>query len=51
MKFTPDYTVSYKGVFHRAGETFEIDGKDAAEMQKHGKVEAAQAKGQDNQKK
>ncbi len=51
MKFTPNYTVSYKGVFHRAGETFEIDDKDAAEMQKYGKVEAAQPKAPADRKK
>lgn len=39
MKFTPNYTVSYKGAFHRAGEVFEIDSENAAEMRKHGKLE------------
>lgn len=39
MKFTPNYTVSYKGAFHRAGEVLEIEPEDAAEMRKHGKVE------------
>lgn len=39
MKFTPYYTVSYQGGFHPAGKPFDIDEKDAAEMQKHGLVE------------
>lgn len=41
MKFTPDYNVSYKGQFYPAGKPFEIDKKDVAEMQHHGKVESA----------
>lgn len=39
MKFTPKYTVSYHGVFHRAGVPFEIDAKDETEMRRHGTVE------------
>lgn len=39
MLFTPNYTVSYKGVYHRAGKPFEIDPKDREEMSKHGVVE------------
>lgn len=58
MKFTPNYTVSYKGAFHRACEVFEIEPEDAAEMKKHGKVEdeppvdaeKTQKKGRKNQK-
>jgi len=38
MLFTPNYTVSYKGVFHQAGTPFEIDPKDRTEMERHGKV-------------
>lgn len=41
MKFTPKYTVSYKRVFHKAGVPFEIDGKDAGEMARHGFVEVS----------
>jgi len=41
MKFTPDYTVSYRGQFYKAGETVEIDPADAKEMAKHGTVEKA----------
>lgn len=41
MKFTPDYTVSYKGKFHPAGKPFDIDEKDAAEMKRHGRVAEA----------
>lgn len=39
MKFTPKYNVFYGGVFHKSGEAFEINDKDAEEMRKHGKVE------------
>lgn len=38
MEFTPDYTVSYRGVFHRAGTPFDIDEEDYAEMSRHGRV-------------
>ncbi len=51
MKFTPNYTVSYKGTFHRAGVPFDIDEKDAAEMKIHGKVEATQPKAPADKKK
>lgn len=40
MRFTPKYTVSYKGVFHKAGVPFDIDGADVGEMTRHGFVEA-----------
>lgn len=40
MLFTPKYTVSYHGAFHRAGTPFEIDAGDAEEMSRHGTVEA-----------
>lgn len=40
MLFTPKYTVSYHGVFRRAGTPFEIEPGDAEEMSKHGTVEA-----------
>lgn len=39
MRFTPHYTVSYRGSFHKAGKTFNIDSADAEEMSKHGTVE------------
>ena len=38
MLFTPNYTVSYKGVFHPAGKPFDIDPKDRTEMERHGRV-------------
>lgn len=38
MKFTPNYTVSYHGEFHKAGEPFEIEEKDINEMSVHGVV-------------
>lgn len=43
MKFTPNYTVSYKGAFHPAGKAFDIDTEDAAEMQQHGKIDETPA--------
>ena len=39
FKFKPNYTVSYKGVFHPAGKVFDIEEADAAEMSKHGSVQ------------
>lgn len=39
MLFTPNYTVSYKGAFHKAGKAFPIDPKDADEMAAHGVVD------------
>ncbi len=39
MKFTPRYTVSYKGVFHKAGIPFEIDDADAGKLAVHGYLE------------
>lgn len=39
MKLIPNYTVSYKGVFHKAGVPFDIDPKDRAELERHGRVE------------
>ncbi len=39
MLFTPNYAVSYKGSFYRAGEPFEIEPADAAEMGRHGVVQ------------
>ena len=38
MKFVPDYTVSYRGVFHLAGVLFNIDPKDVEMMEPHGTV-------------
>lgn len=38
MKFTPNYCVSYRGVFHNAGCAFEIDPQDAGEMSGHGTI-------------
>lgn len=43
MKFTPNYTVSYHGMFHPAGKQFDISDVDATEMRKHGTVEVAGA--------
>lgn len=40
MKFTPKYTVSYKGTFHKAGIAFQVDSKDAEMMSAHGVVAA-----------
>ena len=39
MLFTPKYTVSYHGMFHRAGTPFEIEPGDVEEMSRHGTVE------------
>ncbi len=39
MKCTPKHTVSYRGCFYAAGQSFEIDPADAEEMQKYGTVE------------
>ncbi len=39
IRCTPRYTVSYRGVFHKAGESFEIDGADREEMARHGNIE------------
>lgn len=39
MQFTPKYTVSYNGVFHKAKEPFEIDDNDAEMMAAHGELE------------
>lgn len=44
VKFTPSYTVSYKGVFYRAGTPFEIDESDIDEMKQHGIVKDARPK-------
>lgn len=38
MKFVPNYCVSYRGEFHRAGSSFEINQEDVQEMSKHGTV-------------
>lgn len=43
MKFTPNYTVSYCGEFHKAGIPFEIEDKDVKEMSAHGVVSGANA--------
>lgn len=40
MRFTPKYAVSYCGVIHKGGIPFEINPEDAAEMGRHGTVEA-----------
>ena len=39
MLFTPNYAVSYKGRFYRAGEQFEIAENDVVEMNKHGIIQ------------
>lgn len=38
LKFTPKQTISYKHTLRPAFETFEIDAKDAGEMQKYGEI-------------
>lgn len=38
MKCIPNYRVGYKEKFYEAGQPFEINSKDAAEMRKHGTV-------------
>lgn len=38
MRFSPYYTVSYRGKFYRAGAVFEIDDCDADSMMGHGNV-------------
>ena len=38
MRCIPKYRVSYQGNFYEAGQSFEINSKDAVEMRKHGKV-------------
>lgn len=38
MKFTPNYTVSYHGEFHKAGIPFDIEDKDVKEMSPHGVI-------------
>lgn len=38
MRFSPYYTVSYRGKFYRAGSEFEISDCDADFMMKHGNV-------------
>lgn len=41
MKFTPNYTVSYHGEFHKAGIPFDIEDEDVKEMSVHGVVSGA----------
>ncbi|MGM9684503.1 MAG: hypothetical protein ACI4EU_08385 [Butyrivibrio sp.] len=38
MKFIPKYTVSYKGIWHNAGEKFDISPEDAEELRQHGEI-------------
>lgn len=38
MRCIPKYRVSYQGNFYEAGQVFDIDAKDEAEMKRHGKV-------------
>lgn len=38
MRCIPKYRVGYNGKFYEAGQSFEINSKDASEMRKHGKV-------------
>lgn len=38
MRFSPYYTVSYRGKFYRAGSEFEIADCDVDFMMKHGNV-------------
>ena len=38
MRFIPKYRVSYQGNFYEAGQVFDIDAKDEAEMKRHGTV-------------
>lgn len=49
MKFTPKYTVSYKGVFHKAGIPFEIDEMDAGMLAMHGYLERSEPALQETQ--
>lgn len=39
IRVTPRYTVSYKGVFYKAGAVFIADGDDREELARHGHVE------------
>ena len=38
MRCIPKYRVSYQGNFYEAGQVFDIDAKDEAEMKRHGTV-------------
>ena len=38
MRCIPKYRVSYQGNFYEAGQVFDIDAKDEAEMKRHGRV-------------
>ena len=38
MRCIPKYRVSYQGNFYEAGQVFDIDAKDEAEMKQHGRV-------------
>lgn len=38
MRCIPKYRVSYQGNFYEAGQVFDIDAKDEAEMNRHGTV-------------
>ena len=40
MRFVPEYRICYGGRFYEAGQAFQIDEKDADEMQQHGTVVA-----------
>lgn len=35
---TPKYSVNYRGVWHNAGEKFEISSSDTAELSAHGVI-------------
>ena len=39
IRVTPRYTVSYKGVFYKAGSAFTAGGEDREELARHGHIE------------
>lgn len=39
IRCTPWYTLSYKGVFYKAGEAFTATGADREELSRHGSIE------------
>lgn len=46
VRFVPYYTVTYRGEYHKGGQSFEIEDDDVEEMQQHGTIvhETAPAK-------
>jgi hypothetical protein len=51
MKIVPYYRVSYHGVYHAAGESFEIDSADKDDMSVHGVLVADEAEAEKTTKK